>query len=198
MYSILNRMASFKTYTIGYPKDILIKIFYNKTRGVYTFVLYNTSKKVIFEVKDIFLIFQDNIKRTLTFTVNPNFSDIKALNLLWKSYQVIITNTINDFIFGYEILLELRGVGFKAFVEKNILTLSLGFSHPVTFEIPSDIQIKVVDNKNILFSISGFDRKKVHEIASKIRSYKKPEPYKGKGVCYYNETVTIKESKKEQ
>jgi large subunit ribosomal protein L6 len=191
-------MAQFITYSIVYPKDILIKIFFNKTKGLYTLILFGFSKQVQIELQNIFIISQDTLNRKLIFTLNKDFSDLKKLYLLWRSYQVIITNLVNDFIFGYEILLELRGVGFKAFVDNNNLLLSLGFSHPILFKIPESLQIRIVDTKNILFSIRGFDRNKVNEIASKIRSYKKPEPYKGKGVCYYNEIVTIKESKKEQ
>jgi ribosomal protein L6P/L9E len=191
-------MAQFITYSIVYPKDILIKIFFNKTKGLYTLILFGFSKQVQIELQNIFIISQDTLNRKLIFTLNTDFSDMKKLHLLWRSYQVIITNLVNDFIFGYEILLELRGVGFKAFVDNNNLLLSLGFSHPILFKIPESLQIRIVDTKNILFSIRGFDRNKVNEIASKIRSYKKPEPYKGKGVCYYNEIVTIKESKKEQ
>jgi ribosomal protein L6P/L9E len=191
-------MTQFKTYTIKYPKDILIKIFYNKTQGLYTLILFGFNKQLKYEVKDIFNISQDSINRTLTFTFNSNFSDLKLVSVLWRAYQVILTNIINDFSYGYEVMLELRGVGYKAFVEQNKLVLALGFSHPVTFEIPEKISVKIVDTKNILFSIAGFDRKLVHEFAAKIRSFKKPEPYKGKGVCYFNEIVTIKESKKEQ
>ena len=183
-------MTQFKTYTIKYPKDILIKIFYNKTKGLYTLILLGVNKQLKYEVKDIFNIVQDSVNCTLTFVYNPNYSDLKKVNIFWGAFRVILTNLIHDFSYGYSVMIELRGVGYKAFIEQDKFILSLGFSHPVIIPIPSKITVKVVDTKNILFLISGFDRNFVHEFAAKIRSFKKPEPFKGKGVCYYNEVIT--------
>ena len=190
--------TQFKNYSITYTKDILVKVFYNKTLSTYTIVLFGFLKKVSFTFKDVFIITHDVERRILFFSVNTSYTDLHKLNILWRSYNIFLTQLFRDFIIGYDVILELRGVGFKAFVENDILLLSLGFSHKINYRIPQEVSIKIIDPKNTMFLISGFDRRKVHEIAARIRNYKKPDVYKGKGVCYRNEIVFIKESKKEQ
>jgi len=189
-------MIFFKNYKLEYSKEILIHVIHYKMQGFYKIIFYCSSRKIILFLKDIFVITHDYSTRTLFFTVNLQYKNIALIKLLWTSYKVLLTNTLKDFIFGYEIILEVRGVGYKIYVEKNILILSLGFSHLLHYEIPQDIEIKILDFKNTIFSIKGFNRSAVHEVAAKIREYKKPEPYKGKGICYINEIVILKESKK--
>ncbi|HBC85520.1 MAG TPA: 50S ribosomal protein L6 [Lentisphaeria bacterium] len=94
---------------------------------------------------------------------------------------------------GYRKDLEIVGVGYKAQLSGQKLTLNLGYSHPIVYEVPQGIKMTVVDNTKI--NISGSDKQVVGEVAATIRRFKKPEPYKGKGVRYANEHITIKEGK---
>jgi len=95
---------------------------------------------------------------------------------------------------GYERKLELVGVGFRAQVQGKSLNLTLGFSHPVNFPIPEGITIETPSQTEIL--VRGIDRQKVGQVAAEIRDVRPPEPYKGKGVRYANEQITLKEGKK--
>lgn len=112
----------------------------------------------------------------------------------WGTYRTLVEQMIIGVSQGYMVNLELIGVGYKASVEDNKLTLKLGFSHDIIHKIPEGISI--VCRKPTFLSILGINKQKVHEEASKIRSYKKPEPYKGKGILYENETILRKEGKK--
>ena len=105
-----------------------------------------------------------------------------------------IFNLIEGVSIGYTKELELVGVGYKAAPKGKTLELNLGFSHPVNFEIPEDLKIEVP--KPTTIKISGIDKQRVGQIAANIRSYRKPEPYKGKGVKYKDEHVRRKEGKK--
>jgi large subunit ribosomal protein L6 len=95
---------------------------------------------------------------------------------------------------GFTVRLEINGVGYRAAVEGNTLKLQLGYSHDVLYPIPNGI--KVHCEKPTLIAISGADRQQVGQIAAEIREYRKPEPYKGKGVKYENEHIVRKEGKK--
>jgi len=95
---------------------------------------------------------------------------------------------------GYTVKLEIQGVGFRAAADKNYLTMALGFSHEIKFSIPAGIEIKC--EKPTSIAISGFDKKLVGQVAAEIRSLRKPEPYKGKGVRKEGEYVRSKEGKK--
>src|SRR5262249_30831351 len=95
---------------------------------------------------------------------------------------------------GYEKKLELVGVGFRAAVQGKSLNLALGFSHPVNFPIPEGISIETPSQTEIV--IKGIDAQKVGQIAAEIRDIRSPEPYKGKGVRYVGEQITLKEGKK--
>ena len=104
---------------------------------------------------------------------------------------------INNMVIGvsekFERRLQMIGVGYRSQVSGNKLTLSVGFSHPVVFEAPKDIEIKVETNTNII--ISGPDKEKVGLLASQIRAVRPPEPYKGKGIRYLDEYVLRKAGK---
>lgn len=112
----------------------------------------------------------------------------------WGLIRVLLSNCIKGVNEGFEKKLELRGIGYRAALEgeKNI-KLEVGFSHPVTMEIPEGLKIAV--EKNII-TIRGIDKQKVGEFAAKIRKIRPPEPYKGKGIRYFGEQVKIKEGKK--
>lgn len=105
-----------------------------------------------------------------------------------------LANMVRGVTRGYEKKLELVGVGFRASVQGKTLNLTLGFSHPVNFPIPEGIVIETPSQTEIL--IKGIDRQKVGQVAAEIRDVRPPEPYKGKGVRYTGEQITLKEGKK--
>ena len=95
---------------------------------------------------------------------------------------------------GFERKLTLVGVGYRAQVKGKVLNLTLGFSHPVNFDIPEGIKIETPSQTEVI--ISGVDKQAVGQVAAKIRSFRPPEPYKGKGVRYSDEHIVRKEAKK--
>ena len=105
-----------------------------------------------------------------------------------------LANMVRGVTKGYEKKLELVGVGFRAAVQGKSLNLTLGFSHPVNFAIPEGITIETPSQTEIV--IKGIDRQKVGQVAAEIRDIRPPEPYKGKGVRYAGEQITLKEGKK--
>jgi large subunit ribosomal protein L6 len=105
-----------------------------------------------------------------------------------------LANMVTGVTKGYEKRLELVGVGFRAQVQGKSLNLTLGFSHPVQYPVPEGIAIETPSPTEIL--IKGIDRQKVGQVAAEIRHVRPPEPYKGKGVRYQNEQITLKEGKK--
>ena len=110
----------------------------------------------------------------------------------WGTYRALANNIITGLVSGYEKKLEINGVGYRAAVKGKILELQLGFSHPINFEIPEGIQIAV--DKNII-TIKGIDNQQVGQVAADIRSFRPPEPYKGKGVKYSDERIIRKAGK---
>ncbi len=119
----------------------------------------------------------------------PNNQNDRAL---WGLTRVLIANMMVGVTAGYEKKLEINGVGFKAQVNGQTLTLNLGFSHPIDFAIPAGLKVTV--EKNIV-TISGIDKQLVGETTATIRSMKKPEPYKGKGIKYIDEVIRRKAGK---
>ena len=105
-----------------------------------------------------------------------------------------LANMVRGVTRGYEKKLELVGVGFRAQVQGKNLNLTLGFSHPVNVAIPEGISIETPSQTEIV--VKGIDRQKVGQLAAEIRGIRPPEPYKGKGVRYANEQITLKEGKK--
>jgi large subunit ribosomal protein L6 len=105
-----------------------------------------------------------------------------------------LANMVHGVTKGYEKKLELQGVGFRAAVQGKVLNLTLGFSHPVNYPIPEGITIEAPSVTEII--VKGIDRQKVGQVAAEIRDIRPPEPYKGKGVRYANEQITLKEGKK--
>lgn len=108
--------------------------------------------------------------------------------------RALINNMVIGVTNGYEKKLELVGVGYRAKAQGNKLDLSLGFSHPVVFDVPEGLKIDTPKNTEIV--ITGIDKQLVGQAAAKIRAYRPPEPYKGKGVRYADERVIRKEAKK--
>ena len=113
---------------------------------------------------------------------------------LTGTIRAILSNMVTGVSEGFTRKLELVGVGYRAAVDGNNLNLSLGFSHPVVFTAPAGVTITTPTQTEIL--ISGADKQLIGEVAAKIRAYRKPEPYKGKGIRYAGEKINIKEAKK--
>ncbi len=108
--------------------------------------------------------------------------------------RAILANMVKGVSEGFERKLELVGVGYRAAMQGKDLNLSLGFSHPVVFKAPEGITIATPTQTEIV--VSGADKQRVGEVAAKIRGFRPPEPYKGKGVKYSDETIIRKEAKK--
>ena len=113
---------------------------------------------------------------------------------MWGTVRSRIRNIVEGVSIGFVKELELNGVGYKATQKGKILELLLGYSHPINFDVPDDLKIEVPKPTQI--KISGIDKQKVGQIAANIRSFRKPEPYKGKGVKYKDEIIKRKEGKK--
>ena len=118
----------------------------------------------------------------------------ESLIALTGTLRAILANMIHGVSQGFERKLELVGVGYRAAMQGQDLSLSLGFSHPVVFPAPEGITIATPTQTEIL--VSGADKQRVGEVAAKIRAFRPPEPYKGKGVKYSDETIIRKEAKK--
>ncbi len=108
--------------------------------------------------------------------------------------RALINNMVKGVSEGYSRKLELVGVGYRAALQGKDLNLTLGFSHPILFKAPEGITIEVPGQTEIL--VKGADKQRVGEVAAKIRAFRPPEPYKGKGVRYSGEQITLKEAKK--
>lgn len=125
------------------------------------------------------------------------FSPVKESADAWAmtgTMRALVNNMVIGVSQGFEKKLQLVGVGYRAQIQGQKLNLSLGFSHPVEFNAPQGITIETPSQTEIL--VKGSDKQLVGEVAAKIRAYRPPEPYKGKGVRYANEHVAIKEAKK--
>lgn len=118
----------------------------------------------------------------------------KAANALAGTMRALLNNMVTGVSAGFEKKLELVGVGYRAQVKGNLLNLTLGFSHPVDYEIPEGVAIETPSQTEIL--VKGVDKQKVGQAAAEIRAYRPPEPYKGKGVRYADEEIVLKEAKK--
>jgi large subunit ribosomal protein L6 len=121
-------------------------------------------------------------------------NDSKSARAFWGMQRTLVDNLITGVTQGYTKVLEITGVGYRANSQGKNLKLQLGYSHDVDFTIPDDIEIKTPDNTTI--EISGIDKQKVGQVAAEIRRWRKPEPYKGKGIKYRGEYIFRKEGKK--
>ncbi len=119
--------------------------------------------------------------------------ELKEFYALWGLTRALIANMIEGVSKGFEKKLELQGVGYKVALKGDTLDMALGFSHPVIVKCPEGIKFEV--EKNII-TVSGIDRQAVGQVAANIRAFKKPEPYKGKGIRYLGEQVRRKQGKK--
>ena len=121
-------------------------------------------------------------------------NDTKRARTMWGTTRSLINNIVAGVSQGFEKKLEINGVGYRAQVQGKNLILQLGYSHEIRYPIPEGIKIDAPSQTEII--VSGADNQKVGQVAAEIRSFRKPEPYKGKGVRYADEIILRKEGKK--
>ena len=121
-------------------------------------------------------------------------SETKRARTLWGTTRALVNNMVGGVSKGFSKTLEINGVGYRAQVQGKNLQLQLGYSHDVVYPIPAGVTIKC--EKPTQITISGADRQRVGQVAAEIRAYRKPDPYKGKGIKYDNERILRKEGKK--
>ncbi len=124
-----------------------------------------------------------------------NTSGSKFSRAISGTYRSLISNMVKGVSEGFEKKLELQGVGYRVETQGKKINLTLGFSHPVVYEIPDGIEVQTPSQTEIV--ISGIDKQKVGQVAAEIRAIRPPEPYKGKGVRYQGEQISLKETKKQ-
>lgn len=120
----------------------------------------------------------------------------KRARTMWGTTRSLVNNAVIGVSEGFTRRLEVNGVGYRAQVQGKKLNLQLGYSHDIAFDIPEDIEIQIEGDRNNIIAVSGANKQRVGQVASEIRSFRKPEPYKGKGVKYTDEQILRKEGKK--
>lgn len=148
----------------------------------------NDKKIVVPVLKGIKVNFENNI---LSFNLIENNKQARSN---WGTLAALCKNAVIGLTQGYQKTLILEGIGYKVQKEGEGIVLSLGFSHPVKYFPPQGITLEV--EKNNIIHIKGYDKQLVGQTAAEIRSFRKPEPYKGKGIRYINEVIRRKEGKK--
>lgn len=120
--------------------------------------------------------------------------DSQRARTMWGTTRSLINNAVVGASTGFTVRMEINGVGYRAAVQGSKLNLQLGYSHDINYPIPQGISIRC--ERPTMIEVSGADKQQVGQVASEIRAYRKPEPYKGKGIKYENETILRKEGKK--
>ena len=133
----------------------------------------------------------ERIENRLEFKVNDNSRQANALS---GTARAIVANMVTGVTKGFEKKLTLVGVGYRAQAQGDKINLTLGFSHPVVHQLPAGIKAETPTQTEIV--IKGTDKQVVGQVAAEVRRYREPEPYKGKGVRYTGEQITLKETKK--
>ena len=121
-------------------------------------------------------------------------SSSKRARAMWGTTRALVNNMVTGVATGFTRNLEINGVGYRAAVQGNTLNLQLGYSHDIPYPIPSDV--KIACERPTAIAITGADKQRVGQVAAEIRAFRPPEPYKGKGVKYADETIRRKEGKK--
>jgi large subunit ribosomal protein L6 len=142
-----------------------------------------------------------NVHKDVTFEQNDNQLNFKAANdddkdavAMTGTMRSLVNNLVTGVSQGFEKRLNLVGVGYRAQAKGKVLNLSLGFSHPIDYDVPEGITIETPSQTEIV--VSGCDKQKVGQVSAEIRAFRPPEPYKGKGVKYADEQIIRKEAKK--
>lgn len=125
--------------------------------------------------------------------VNPA-NETKTARSFWGMHRTLVSNLVQGVTEGFSKTLEITGVGYRASAQGQKLKLQLGFSHDVDIDVPQGLDVKTPDQTTVI--ISGMDKQAVGQLAAEIRRWRKPEPYKGKGIKYQGEYVFRKEGKK--
>ena len=126
-------------------------------------------------------------------TITPK-SETKQARAMWGTTRALVNNMVTGVATGFSRSLEINGVGYRAAVQGSTLNLQLGYSHDVAYPIPKDVRIAC--ERPTAITITGADRQRVGQVAAEIRGFRGPEPYKGKGIKYADETIRRKEGKK--
>ncbi|MDR3346048.1 MAG: 50S ribosomal protein L6 [Campylobacteraceae bacterium] len=166
---------------VAIPSDIEVKLEGNELvfkKGNAQKTL-DTKNNVSVKIENGFVVFEPK-------------SEDRQSKAFWGTYRALCNNIILGLTKGFEKKLEINGVGYRAAVNGKALELQLGFSHPIKYDIPEGVQITV--EKNTIL-IAGSDKQQIGQIAANIRGFRPPEPYKGKGVKYANETIIRKAGK---
>ena len=172
------------------------------------------AKNIIKVNNEIFCLFENGTFKAkgklgeMQININPNIKiEIKegAVSVLpknantkndpnWGTTRALVANIIKGVSEGFTKTLELNGTGYRASISGSKLKLQLGYSHDIDFEVPKDVKVECP--KQNIINLSSFDKEKLGATAAKIRSYRKPEPFKGKGIKYSDEFIFRKEGKK--
>ena len=135
-----------------------------------------------------------SVKQVENTLVAEPLSQSKFGRAIWATTRALLQNMVTGVTTGFEKVLELKGVGYRANLQGKELVMQLGYSHDVKFPVPEGIAISV--DKQTVVTISGIDKQLVGETAAQIRKWREPEPYKGKGIKYADERIIRKEGKK--
>jgi large subunit ribosomal protein L6 len=120
--------------------------------------------------------------------------DSRDAQMMWGTTRALVNNMVEGVSKGFERRLTLIGVGYRAQAQGDVLNMSLGFSHPVTHKMPAGVKCETPSQTEIV--LKGIDKQVVGQVAAEVRAYRRPEPYKGKGVRYVDEVIKLKETKK--
>lgn len=162
-------------------------------------VVVNIASSLI-SVKGPLGILEQHITSDVKVEINENIiriqptNETKQANALSGTLRALIANMVKGVSIGFEKKLQLVGVGYRAQAANNKINLTLGYSHPIDHVAPDGVTIETPTQTEII--IKGIDKQKVGQTAADIRAYRKPEPYKGKGVRYSDEVIILKETKK--
>lgn len=177
---------------IRIPDNVSVHLIQDKisikgVNGILHLALNNIDIDIITENKNTLL----NVKPRIT----GNKKSDKNSSLLWGTYRTLIDNMVIGVSRGYRCSLELVGVGYKAnMVDKNKLSLKIGYSIDIVYMVPSDVNVECP--KPTIVEVFGIDKQRVYQVAAHIRAFRQPEPYKGKGIRYAGEKIHLKEGKK--
>jgi large subunit ribosomal protein L6 len=167
---------------ISVPKnvDIIYNGFNVTVKGKFGTLQINLPKAIVIEQSEGIILV--NLK-----------NDTRSFKSLHGLYRTLISNMIIGVSEQFQLTLVLKGVGYRAAVQANEITLSLGYSHPVKLEIPKTVSVEIVQNTTI--NLKSCDKELLGLFAANIRSWRRPEPYKGKGILYKNEQILRKAGK---
>ena len=158
-----------------------------------------TFKEGVFSAKGKLGEMQINVNSNYNVNINEHEVKVSPVNEInndpnWGTTRAIIANIISGVTNGFSKTLELNGTGYRASVSGSKLKLELGYSHDINFDIPNDVKIECP--KQNIIKLTSINKEKLGAAAAKIRSFRKPEPFKGKGIKYSNEYIFRKEGKK--